>query len=143
MTRDEITAMASDFMCHPLSRSIADCEKAGEMMLDAAAEIDRLNDRVKELIVENSRLQNALTDAKDALVGKSIDDAYAGRLALMLECAILDPNGFFTEACALLDAYKAEWEKINPLPPTFMGEPMPPERRAIFAEIKAKREEKK
>ena len=78
-----------------------------------------------------------------ALAAKSIDDAYAGRLALMLECAILDPIGVFDEACTLLDAYKAEWDRINPPPPTFMGEPMPPERRAIFAEMKAKREGEK
>ena len=32
-----------------------------------------------------------------------------------------------------------DWEKVNPSPPTFMGEPMPPERRARLLEMKAKR----
>ena len=60
---------------------------------------------------------------------RGIDDRFGGRLALMLECAILNPAGYFDEACALLDEYKAEWEKVNPSPPTFMGEPIPAERR--------------
>lgn len=59
----------------------------------------------------------------------AIDSHFAGRLAFMLECVILDPHGNFDGACNLLDEYKAEWEKVNPSPPTFMGEPMPPERR--------------
>ncbi|MCL6470127.1 MAG: hypothetical protein AAFO57_00210 [Pseudomonadota bacterium] len=55
---------------------------------------------------------------------RAIDEHYAGRLALMLECALIDPNGYFDAACALLDKYKAEWDKVNPPPPTFMGEPI-------------------
>jgi hypothetical protein len=69
----------------------------------------------------------------------SIDARFCGRLALILECAILDPHGHFELACQLLEEYKAEWEKVNPSPPTFMGEPMPPERRARLLEMKAKR----
>lgn len=56
--------------------------------------------------------------------GDAIDAVYAGRLALMLECALIDPNGYFDAACALLEEYKAEWDKVNPPPPTFMGEPV-------------------
>ena len=55
----------------------------------------------------------------------SIDARFCGRLALILECVILDPHGHFDLACHLLEEYKAEWEKVNPSPPTFMGEPMP------------------
>ena len=71
----------------------------------------------------------------------SIDARFCGRLALILECVILDPHGHFDLACQLLEEYKAEWEKVNPSPPTFMGEPMPPERRARLLEMKAKRNE--
>ena len=54
----------------------------------------------------------------------SIDARFCGRLALILECVILDPHGHFDLACQLLEEYKAEWEKVNPSPPTFMGEPI-------------------
>lgn len=68
-----------------------------------------------------------------------IDDRYAGRLALLLECMLIDPNGYWNEAANLLDEYKAEWDKVNPRPPTFMGEPMPPERKARLMAMKAQR----
>lgn len=58
----------------------------------------------------------------------AIDEHFASRMAFMLECMLVDSNGHWNEAAALLDKYKAEHEKINPSPPTFMGEPMPPER---------------
>lgn len=67
---------------------------------------------------------NALCKRADA-----IDSTFASRLAFMLECMIVDSNANFQSACDLLDEYKAEWEKVNPTPPTFMGEPMPAERR--------------
>lgn len=69
----------------------------------------------------------------------AIDEHYASRLAFMLECMIVDSNGHWSEAAALLDEYKAEWEKVNPSPPTFMGEPMPPERRERLANAMANR----
>ncbi|MGE5623105.1 MAG: hypothetical protein ACM3WS_08120 [Bacillota bacterium] len=69
-----------------------------------------------------------------------IDDRYAGRLAMLLECMLIDPNRFWNEAAQLLDEYKAEWEKVNPQPPTFMGEPMPPERKARLLALRAARE---
>ncbi|MGN6704406.1 MAG: hypothetical protein ACTHKB_15760, partial [Burkholderiaceae bacterium] len=69
-----------------------------------------------------------------------IDDRYAGRLALLLECMLIDPHGYWSEAAALLDEYKAEWERVNPSPPLFMGEPMPPERREILRKLREKRQ---
>lgn len=68
-----------------------------------------------------------------------IDERYASRLALMLECLIVDYHGHWNEACALLDEYKAEWEKVNPSPPTFMGEPMPAERKELLIKMRAER----
>ncbi len=90
----------------------------------AAVEIERLrqgSDVLRKELAEMSAI-------------RGIDDRFGGRLALMLECAILNPNGYFYEACALLDEYKAEWEKVNPSPPTFMGEPMPSDRSARLRE---------
>lgn len=58
----------------------------------------------------------------------AIDSAYASKFAFMLECLIVDYQGHWNQATELLDAYKAEWEKVNPTPPTFMGEPIPASR---------------
>ena len=69
-----------------------------------------------------------------------IDERYAGRLAILLECMLIDPNGYWNEAASLLDEYKAEWDRVNPPLPTFMGDPMPPERKVILMAMKAKRE---
>lgn len=74
-------------------------------------------------------------------LGTDIDERYASRLALMLECLIVDYHGHWNEACALLDEYKAEWEKVNPSPPTFMGEPMPPERKERLMNMQKDRAE--
>lgn len=99
--------------------------------------VDALVRHYVALQTENIKLRAELADMS---VIRGIDDRFGGRLALMLECAILDPNGYFDEACALLDEYKAEWEKVNPSPPTFMGEPIPNERLERLREMKAKRE---
>ncbi len=64
-----------------------------------------------------------------------IDSTYASKLAFMMECLIVDYHGNWQAACDLLDEYKAEWAKINPPPPTFMGEPMPPERRERLKDL--------
>jgi len=64
-----------------------------------------------------------------AQAGCAIDERFASKLAFMLECVLIDHHGQWDAAAQLLDEYKAEWEKVNPSPPTFMGEPMPPERK--------------
>ena len=78
-------------------------------------------------IVEQQRgeIERLKAELADMRVISSIDARFCGRLALILECVILDPHGHFELACQLLEEYKAEWEKVNPSPPTFMGEPMP------------------
>jgi hypothetical protein len=118
-TRD-LKILANDFMSEPLAKGISDCEMIGEALFDAAEEIEHL---------------------KLVLSARGIDDRFGGRMALMLECAILNPNGFFEKACRLLDEYKAEWDKVNPSPPTFMGEPIPQERLERLRQAKAKRDE--
>lgn len=45
----DMKILATDFMSHPLSRGISDCEKAGEMLHDAAVEIERLREQVSSL----------------------------------------------------------------------------------------------
>lgn len=75
-------------------------------------------------------LREMAKELAEMSVIRGIDDRFGGRLALMLECAVLNPNGYFDDACRLLDEYKAEWEKVNPSPPTFMGEPIPQDRKA-------------
>jgi hypothetical protein len=35
-----------------------------------------------------------------------VGDRFAHRLAVMLECALLDPTGTYNDACALLDEYR-------------------------------------
>jgi hypothetical protein len=72
--------------------------------------------------------------------GQNIDEQFAQKLAMELECMLLDPVGYWDKAAKVLGDYRDEWEKINPTPLSFMGEPMPAERRAIFATMKEKRE---
>lgn len=73
----------------------------------------------------------------------AIDEHYASKFAFALECMLVDSHGHWNEAAALLDEYKAEHEKINPSPPTFMGEPMPADRRARLLAGMAQRKESK
>lgn len=77
--------------------------------------MDALIQHYVALQTENIKLRAELAEMS---VIRGIDDRFGGRLALMLECAILNPSGYFDQACALLDEYKAEWEKVNPSPPT-------------------------
>ena len=68
---------------------------------------------------------SAITSALDEMAdAKSIDDRFGWRLAIMLECMILNPTRHYDEACRVLDEYKAEWDRVNPASPTFMGEPV-------------------
>jgi hypothetical protein len=64
-----------------------------------------------------------------------IDSTYASKLAFMMECLIVDYHGHWQAACDLLDEYKSEWEAINPSPQTFMGEPIPIERKERLKDI--------
>ena len=64
----DLKILGSDFMSHPLSRGISDCEKAGEAMFDAATEIERLrseNDMLKQQLREEgdriAHLRDVLT----------------------------------------------------------------------------------
>ena len=132
--------------------AMKDLSEARRIVEQQRGEIERLKQEVTMLrqeyaadTAEIAKLNAEIAELKSRLADveaiNSIDARFCGRLALILECAILDPHGHFELACQLLEEYKAEWEKVNPSPPTFMGEPMPPERRARLLEMKAKRNE--
>lgn len=53
-----------------------------------------------------------------------VDGEFAHRLAVMLECALLDKTGCWNEAHRTLDEYRAAVHTIDPPMPTFMGEPI-------------------
>lgn len=116
-----------------------DLTEARRIVEQQIGEIERLRQEVTMLRQEYAADTVEIAELETRAAIRSIDDRFCGRLALMLECVILDLHGHFELACRLLDEYKAEWEKVNPSPPTFMGEPMPPERRALLLEMKAKR----
>ena len=72
--------------------------------------------------------------------GQWIDEQYAHKLALELECMLIDPERYWDSAAKMLDEYKSAWNEINPSPSPFGSDfAVPPERRAIYAAIKAKR----
>lgn len=56
--------------------------------------------------------------------GRRIDEHFAHRLSIALECMLIDPDRNRQHAEETLEAYKAAWETVNPSPPTFMGEPV-------------------
>ncbi len=126
---------------HEPHEPIADCD----CHQCAVAERNRLRQEVpmlrQEYAADTAEIERLKSRLADVEAINSIDARFCGRLALILECAILDPHGHFELACQLLEEYKAEWEKVKPSPPTFMGEPMPPERRARLLEMRAKRNE--
>lgn len=79
-------------------------------------------------------------DVRADVRARRIEEEYAGKLALMLECMLIDSTRNWNDAAELLSEYKAAWEEINPMPNVFLGEPMPPERKAILLARIAARE---
>ena len=65
-----------------------------------------------------------IAQSEPEVAAQNIDARFAHRLAIALECMILNPTRFYDEACALIDEYKSAWEEVNPSLPTFMGEPI-------------------
>lgn len=54
--------------------------------------------------------------------GRRLDEHFAHRLSIALECMLIDPDRNRQHAEETLEAYKAAWETVNPSPPTLMGE---------------------
>lgn len=79
-----------------------------------------------ESAVEYGRERDAeLSECKRALAVRSIDERYASRMAVLLECALMRHGGScWDDGMALLEEYRAEWRAVSDDPPTFMGEPV-------------------
>lgn len=60
-----------------------------------------------------------MTDYELAEHGQEIDQRYAPRLAMLLECMLLNPQLWHDDAAQLLDKYRAEWNELNPSPSPF------------------------
>ena len=73
-----------------------------------------------------TKLRQERDDAVQALLLHEVGSAYAHRLAVMLECALLNADSAWNDAHALLDEYRAACRAAAPMqePPTFMGEPV-------------------
>jgi hypothetical protein len=63
---------------------------------------------------------------RKAIALHEVGSAYAHRLAIMLECALLDRPGTWGDGHALLDEYRRACREAAPAsdPPTFLGEPV-------------------
>ena len=62
----------------------------------------------------------------------------AAKLAFELECMLIDPHEHWDSAARALDAYKqAQGPSLSPFA---TAHPVPPERKAIYAALRAKRE---
>lgn len=55
---------------------------------------------------------------------RQIDEQFAPKLAIELECMLIDHARNRASAEKTLDAYRAAWDAINPGPATLMGEPI-------------------
>ena len=70
---EALREMARQFVSHPLSRGISDCEEAGELMTEAAAEIERL-----------CRVRNCLAGGAQTRAVQYMQERQAALLALGL-----------------------------------------------------------
>jgi hypothetical protein len=136
--RQEVTMLRQEYAADTveIAKLNAMLDEQRQDLSDARSGWEQAAEALREADETMEKLQSELADMRFI---RGIDARFCGRLALILECAILDPHGHFELACQLLEEYKAEWEKVNPSPPTFMGEPMPPERKARLLEMRAKR----
>ena len=76
MDLTEWKELASDFMCHPLSRGISDCEEIGEALSDAVGVIERLRQRIDSAPL-------AIMDTRDVLgICAPEEDAFPALYAL-------------------------------------------------------------
>ena len=105
--------LAESMICHPLANSdIGTVEYAGETL--------------RELCKYCDRMRQSYEDAETAMRLAHVDWSYAHRLAVMLECALLDRGGAWEEGLELLAEYRSACTAVAPEPPTFMGEPVLP-----------------
>lgn len=103
--------------------------------LAAAAELRRQHARIAEL--------EAIVERREAIIRLLDRDSnenhqHAQTLSFELECMLIDPHEHWDSAARALDAYK---QAQGPSPSPFATDvPIPPERKAIYAALRAKRE---
>ncbi len=138
--QQEVTMLRQEYAADTveIAKLSAMIDEQRQDLSDARSGWERSAESLREADEAMEKLQSELADMRAI---HSIDERFGGRIAFMLECMILDSQWYWDAACQLLEEYKAEWEKVNPSPPTFMGEPMPPERKARLLEMKEKRNE--
>ncbi len=109
-----------------VARSMAACRGDEERLDEADTELADLRQACREGWRYAAELDEERKRLADVLPLHEVGSAYAHRLAVMLECALLDPTGTWNEAHALLDEYRAACRAAAPMqePPTFMGEPV-------------------
>ena len=86
--------------------------------------LKRANDQAEHFEREWYLRGDALEELQKVCELHRVDGQYAHRLAVMLECALLDKTGCWNEAHRTLDEYRAAVHAIDPPLPTFMGEPI-------------------
>lgn len=97
--------------------------------------VENLQARVAEL--------EAIVERREAIIRLLDRDSnenhqHAQTLAFELECMLIDPHEHWDSAARALDAYK---QAQGPSPSPFATDvPVPPERKAIYAALRAKRE---
>jgi len=148
----QLRKLASDFISHPLSRGISECEQAGEAMREAAIDIERLCRTRNAVISTHARTVRRVKELEDQIAAmkkhstvvrvcpicagsmieidemSAIADRYAHRMAMHLECIMYDYSGkFYNEAMQTLGEYRSAMNAIHErVSPTFMGEPVLP-----------------
>lgn len=94
-----------------------------EIALDRIEKL-RKAEAAREWKKERDELYADLQICEEALALTNVGAEYAHRLAIMLECALLDRQGSWDDGHALLAEYRAACERASPSPPMFMGEPV-------------------
>jgi hypothetical protein len=88
------------------------------------ADVMRAEQELRDLRRRVSDLEGDLAQMAEAMRMHEVGSAYAHRLAIMLECALLDRPGTWEDGHALLDEYRAACRAAAPEAPTFLGAPV-------------------
>lgn len=109
-----------------VARGLAACRGDEARLDEADTELADLRQACREGWRYAAELEEERKRLAEVLPLHAVGSAYAHRLAVMLECALLDPTGTWNDGHTLLDEYRAACRAAWPdqEPPTFMGEPL-------------------
>lgn len=103
----------------------------GNLMSMAAEEIEacRASNEIRGANVETltarvAELESEITNIRIGMRLNEVSIDFAHSLAVMLQCALLNPTATWDDAHSLLQRYHEACEKASPSPPTLMGEPV-------------------